>query len=86
MSSHTDTIDVFTLRLPDSEPVRAHRRFAAIVRALAGLTMKRPAAPPAVAPAAAELAGPMRRPNRIRRLLGRIPRPGKSRQHARRPL
>ena len=86
MSTRTGTIDAFTLNLPDGEPVRAHRRFAAIVRTLAALTMKRPVAPPALAPGAAELAGPMRHPNRIRRLLGRIPRPGKSRQHARRPL
>jgi hypothetical protein len=87
MTTRSFTLEALTLTLPDSEPVRARRRFAAIVRALATLAHSpfvRAAAPaPRREP---EFAGPLRRPNRLRRLLGRIPRPGKSRQHTRRPV
>lgn len=87
MTSRSITFEAPTLTLPDTEPVRARRRFAAIVRALA--TLARSPFVPAFAPAPRrelEFAGPLRRPNRLRRLLGRIPRPGKSRQHTRRPV
>jgi hypothetical protein len=85
MTTRSITLDAPTLTLPDTEPVLARRRFAAIVRALA--TLARGSFVPAPAPSRElEFTGPLRRPNRWRRLLGRIPHPGKSRQHTRRPV
>ncbi|MCU0769282.1 MAG: hypothetical protein MUD07_07850 [Burkholderiaceae bacterium] len=89
MTTRSIPFEALTLTLPDSEPVRARRRFAAIVRALATLAQSpfaRVSAPAQAPRREPEFAGPLRRPNRLRRLLGRIPRPGKSRQHTRRPV
>jgi hypothetical protein len=55
----------------------ARRRFGAIVSALTGLSPLRAADAPE------EALAPTRRVNRIRRLLGKLPVAGKSRQHTR---
>jgi hypothetical protein len=59
----------------------ARRRFGTIVGTLRRL---RPAAPALQEALDLEEVQPTRRVNRMRKLLGKLPRPGKSRSHARR--
>jgi hypothetical protein len=78
MQTRTGTFDVLADDSSDPEPHFARLRFGAIVRTLSQ------------APATAPLPGepddwqPTRRLNRTRKLLGKLPLPGKSRRHARR--
>lgn len=83
MNTRSTAFDVVSDTASDHEPRIARLRFGAIVRTLAQLRRHR-ALPPAGAPLEAEEALPTRRFNRVRRLLGRLPHPGKSRSHARR--
>jgi hypothetical protein len=83
MNTRSTALDVLSDATFDHEPHTARRRFGAIVRTLAQL--RRARAPlPANAAADADDVLPTRRLNRIRRMLGRLPHPGKSRSHARR--
>jgi hypothetical protein len=84
MNQHTTTFDFLSGFVADHDPHRARQRFGAIVRALA--TLQAGARPPRQAPRPLEDEDeqPTRRLNRIRRLLGKLPRPGKSRDHIRR--
>jgi hypothetical protein len=84
MNQHTTTFDFLSGFVADHDPHRARQRFGAIVRALA--TLQAGARPPRPAPRPLEDEDeqPTRRLNRIRRLLGKLPRPGKSRDHIRR--
>jgi hypothetical protein len=82
MNTRSTALDVLSDATFDHEPHTARRRFGAIVRTLAQLRRNRvPLAADAVADAEDLL--PTRRLNRMRRLLGRLPHPGKSRRHAR---
>lgn len=84
MNHHTTTLDLSPDLIADHDPHRARLRFGAIVRALATLPAGERPPLPASRPLEDEDALPTRRMNRIRRLLGRLPRPGKSRHHVRR--
>jgi len=84
MNHHTTTFDLPSGFVADHDPHRARLRFGAIVRALASLQAGAGAPRPAPRPLEDEEGQPTRRLNRIRRLLGRLPRPGKSRDHIRR--
>ena len=83
MNTRSTALDVLSDAANDHEPHTARRRFGAIVRTLAQLRPDR-APLPASAPSVADDVLPTRRLNRMRRLLGRLPHPGKSRSHARR--
>lgn len=67
----------------DHEPHGARRRFGAMVRTLAQLSDAAPA-PHGAGVADFEDVLTTRRFNRVRKLLGKLPQPGKSRSHARR--
>ena len=84
MNQHTTTFDFLSGFVADHDPHRARQRFGAIVRALATLQAGARPPRPAPRPLEEEDGQPTRRLNRIRRLLGRLPRPGKSRDHIRR--
>jgi len=84
MNHHTTTFDLLSGLVADHDPHRARQRFGAIVRALATLQAGAHPPRPAPRPLEDEDEQPTRRPNRIRRLLGRLPKPGKSRNHIRR--
>jgi hypothetical protein len=84
MNHHTTTFDFPSGFVADHDPLRARLRFGAIVRALATLQAGARPPRPAPRPLEDEDAQPTRRLNRIRRLLGRLPKPGKSRNHIRR--
>lgn len=81
MNALTATLDLASTDLHEHESRAARRRFGAIVRALRRL---RPAAPALQEALDLEEVQPTRRVNRMRKLLGKLPRPGKSRSHARR--
>jgi hypothetical protein len=81
MNAHIATIDLASVDLQEQESRAARRRFGAIVRTLRRL---RPPAPAARETLDLDQAQPTRRLNRMRKLLGKLPRPGKSRGHARR--
>jgi hypothetical protein len=83
MNTRSTALDVLPDATFDHEPHTARRRFGAIVRALVQLRRDRVPLPGSAA-ADAEDVLPTRRLNRMRRLLGRLPHPGKSRSHARR--
>ena len=79
MSTTTGPLDIGSTGLQEQESThRPRSRFAAIVRALDRSSVR------SAAPLEFEDALPTRRINRTRRLLGSLPKPGKSRQHARR--
>jgi hypothetical protein len=84
MNHSTTTLDLSPDVIADHDPHRARLRFGAIVRSLASLPPGAHAPQSAPRPLEDEDALPTRRMNRIRRLLGRLPRPGKSRHHVRR--
>lgn len=84
MNHSTTTLDLSPDAIADHDPHRARLRFGAIVRALASLPAGARPPQPTPLPVEDEAALPTRRMNRIRRLLGRLPRPGKSRHHVRR--
>ena len=84
MNQHTTTFDSLSGFVADHDPHRARQRFGAIVRALATLQAGARPPRPAPRPLEDEAEQPTRRLNRIRRLLGRLPKPGKSRDHIRR--
>ena len=83
MNTRSTALDVLSDTDFHNEPHTARLRFGAIVRTLAQLRRARVPLP-ADAAAGAEDVLPTRRLNRMRRLLGRLPHPGKSRSHARR--
>ena len=83
MNSRSSALDVLSDATSDHEPHTARRRFGAIVRTLAQLRPDRALRSASAASVTDEVL-PLRRPNRMRRLLGRLPHPGKSRSHARR--
>lgn len=84
MSTTTGPLDIGSTGLQEHESTHLPRlRFAAIVRALDRSSVRGRAVRSA-APLEFEDALPTRRINRTRKLLGGLPRPGKSREHARR--
>ena len=83
MKTRSNLLDVLSDATSEHEPHTARVRFGAIVRTLAQLRMARARRLVAVT-AVADDALPTRRLNRTRRLLGRLPHPGKSRSHVRR--
>jgi hypothetical protein len=78
MQTTTGTFDLLAEDASDPEPRTTRLRFGAIVRSLAQLPAARP---PLAEP---EEWQPTRRINRTRKLLGKLPKLGKSRHHARR--
>lgn len=84
MSTTTGPLDLGSIGLQEQESTHLPRsRFAAIVRAL-DRSSGRGRAARSAAPLEFEDALPTRRVNRARKQLGGLPKPGKSRQHARR--
>lgn len=84
MSTTTGPLDIGPIGLQEQELTHLPRaRFAAIVRAL-DRASERGRAVRGATPLDFEDALPTRRVNRTRKLLGGLPKPGKSRQHARR--
>jgi hypothetical protein len=83
MTKHLDLLDVLTDTTSEHEPHAARIRFDAIVRTLAQLRPARARLLAGVMPVADDEL-PTRRLNRMLRLLGRLPHPGKSRSHVRR--
>jgi hypothetical protein len=83
MNTRSTALDVPPDVASDHEPHTARLRFGAIVRTLAQSHPDRTRVA-AGAAAVADDVLPTRRLNRMRRLLGRLPHPGKSRSHARR--
>jgi hypothetical protein len=79
MTTRTAVLTGPALRPADDDRQQARRRFGAIVSALTALAPLRAPEPPDDALART------RRINRIRRLLGKLPVGGKSRQHTRPP-
>lgn len=83
MNTRSAALDVLSDVTSDHEPHTARLRFGAIVRTLE--QARGDSAPRlSTSPTLADEALPTRRPNRMRRLLGRLPHPGKSRSHVRR--
>jgi hypothetical protein len=85
MNTRSLALDVLPDAASDHEPHSGRLRFGAIVRTLAQLRRHDPRPPAGALQLPEEDAAlPTRRLNRVRRLLGRLPRPGKSRNHVRR--
>ena len=82
MQRSVATFDVLSNDLQDQESHHGRSRFGAVVQSLVSLSA--PSRAPRIEAAEFDEALPMRRVNRARRLLGKLPKPGKSRNHARR--
>lgn len=83
MKTDSNLLDVLSDTASEHEPHTARVRFGALVRTLAQLRPERARLPAGDTPVADDVL-PTRRLNRTRRLLGRLPHPGKSRSHVRR--
>ena len=83
MDTKTGTFDILSIALQEQDPQCARLRFGAVVRTLGRIGAAR-AGSQQVVPMELDDALPTRRINRMRRLLGKLPKPGKSRNYTRR--